>query len=298
MKTFADKINGVKNANVDNDEKMKMLLTLGLVKSDCYALFNVWRKEGVTSSGLFSYKFKYTFGVEMETYNCRDIDFKAKAQAHGIKAHGSQLRSFYNHEDSKDSYKCVYDSSIDGVYALECVSPILNEDGFESLEKACQALRESGAKVNKSCGLHVHIGAAHLTGEQYVNVFNNYKMLENVIDSFMAESRRGNNSRWCRSIKTFDFNNCNSVRDVLNKMDGRYYKVNPQSFSRHSTIEFRQHQGSINFEKIQHRVRFCANLVEWSRTNKLEYQVDTIDEIKFITDEEKAWFKNRIQELR
>lgn len=289
MKTFAESINEVKNAKVSNDEKIKMLLSLGLVKSDCYALFYKWDKE---AKDTFSHRFGFTFGVEMEVYNCVDSNLKNIARRKGLNAHGTSAD--YNHTDSADSYKCVRDGSIEGNDTLECVSPILNEHGgLESLAKMCKALKESGAKVNKSCGLHVHIGAKSLTDAQYINVFNNYKMLEDVIDTFMANSRRGRNSHWCDTLKNHEFSHCITKEDVRSELRNRYHKVNAYAYSRHQTIEFRQHAGSINFEKISNWVMFVAKLVEFSKTNKLTSPIACIDDIPFITSVEKDFFKKR-----
>ena len=78
----------------------------------------------------------------------------------------------------------------------------------------------------------------------------------------------------------------------------RYFKVNACSYSRHKTIEFRQHQGSTDFTKIKNWVNFCAKLVAWSKKNRLENEVTSIDEIPFLTKTEKNFFKSRAEVLR
>lgn len=86
--------------------------------------------------------------------------------------------------------------------------------------------------------------------------------------------------------------------DVLNIMNGnRYYKVNACSYARHNTIEFRQHQGSTDFEKISNWVNFCAKLVAWSKKNVLSSEVSSIEEIPFLTAKEKSFFKSRAEVL-
>lgn len=164
--------------------------------------------------------------------------------------------------------------------------------------KGSKSLNEANAQVNRSTGLHVHIGAQKLSDRAYVNVFANYQMLERVIDTFMANSRRVNNNGYCRSLQGKDFSFCTSKNDVYEVMDGdRYYKVNACSYMRHKTIEFRQHQGSTDFEKISNWVNFCAKLVAWSKKNRLESEVASIDEIPFLTAKEKSFFKMRAEAL-
>jgi hypothetical protein len=87
----------------------------------------------------------------------------------------------------------VSDGSIRGDNPIECVSPILNgaRGGFDTLKACCASLREVGAMVNRSTGLHVHVGG-RITEKQYANTFANYYYLESVIDSFMSPSRREN----------------------------------------------------------------------------------------------------------
>lgn len=205
----------------------------------------------------------------------------------------------YNHNDCTDHYKFVSDASIRGTNAIECVSPVLNsKDGLKSLEACCQALNEVGAKVNKSTGLHVHIATRNMTGGWYVNIFNNYKYLEGVIDTFMAPSRRGNNNGFCCTLQNHDFSRCLNQRDVQSELDyDRYHKVNAEAYMRHQTIEFRQHQGTTDFAKISRWVKFCAKLVGWSKNHELKENVNSIDEIPFLTKAEKQYYNRRATEL-
>ena len=237
--------------------------------------------------------FVFTFGVEIECLGPRaSMISSAENNNMPFRYEG------YNHNDNNHYYKFVSDSSIIGANPIECVSPILKgKDGMKSLENCCKSLNEAGAQVNKSTGLHVHIGVNGISDEQYVNVFVNYQKLEGVIDSFMARSRRANNNRYCKTIQGYDFTTCKNASFVYEKMQSRYFKVNPQSFYAHKTIEFRQHQGSTDFEKISNWVNFCMKLVAWSKNNRLENEVLLIEEIPFLTAKEKKFFNSRREAL-
>ena len=169
---------------------------------------------------------------------------------------------------------------------------------MNSLKAMCDTLAAVDARVNRSCGLHVHIGAENLSDDHYVRIVRNYQKLESVIDSFMPNSRRGNNSPWCHSLQGVDFSRCMTKRDVYDAMHGdRYYKVNAVAYLRHKTIEFRQHSGTVEYEKISNWVKFLAKLVEYSYKHEIS-SCGSIEEIPFLKESEKTYFTNRREALR
>lgn len=288
MKSLNEEIQDIKTGKGSKTLKKEALIKLGLRKHEIDIILSDLPKQ-VTE------RFKFTFGVEIECLVASSVMREcATRNAMPFQYEG------YNHTDNNHYYKFVSDSSIRGENPIECVSPVLTgKVGMKSLENCCKALNEANAQVNVSTGLHVHIGAQNLSDEAYVNVFKNYQKLESVVDTFMARSRRENNSRWCRSLQGKDFSFCTSKNDVYDVMTGnRYYKVNACSYSRHRTIEFRQHQGSTDFEKISNWVNFCAKLVAWSKKHVLQAEVTSIDEIPFLTTKEKSFFKQRAEILR
>ena len=242
-KSLNEKINDVMTSGMSNRQKQNELVKLGLQPHEVYLMLNTkaWQTSGFDIQ-------KLTFGVEIECYNVERADLIDEASLRGL-----QVRSEgYNHDDNEHYYKIVRDGSLTGENSQEVVSPILNgEKGFNSLRTLCSALGSVNAKVNRSCGLHVHIGAACMTDEHYCRLVRNYQRLEGVIDTFMALSRRGNNSRWCHTLQGIDFSGCTTKRDIARAMNyDRYYKVNAIAYERHKTIEFRQHSGTTEYEKI------------------------------------------------
>lgn len=286
MKTLKEQVEEIKIGKGSRTSKKEALVKLGLRPYEISLIMAELPKKVRES-------FVFTFGVEIECMVLRESMIScAENNDMPFRYEG------YNHRDNNHYYKFVSDSSIIGANPIECVSPILKgKDGMKSLELCCKSLNEAGAQVNKSTGLHVHIGASGLTDIQYVNVFVNYQKLEMVIDSFMARSRRDNNNRYCKSIKGFSLDGCNNASEVLGKLESRYFKVNPQSWYAHKTIEFRQHQGSTDFEKISNWVNFCMKLVAWSKNNRLENEVSSIEEIPFLTSKEKKFFNSRREAL-
>lgn len=287
MKTLNEEIQEIKNMKGSKAAKKEAFIKLGLRKYEIELLLSDLPKP-------VREVHKFTFGVEIECLVAASL-MRESATRNEMPF---QYEG-YNHVDNNHHYKFVSDSSIRGENPIECVSPVLTgKAGMKSLENCCKALNEAGAQVNISTGLHVHIGAANLSDEAYINVFKNYQKLERVIDTFMARSRRANNSQWCRTLQGRNFMWCTTKSDIFDAMNGdRYFKVNACSYARHKTIEFRQHQGSTDFEKISNWVNFCAKLVAWSKKNVLSSEVTSIDEIPFLTKKEKSFFKSRAEVL-
>ena len=225
----------------------------------------------------------YTFGVEIECYVNRTAFIDDAHNA--LLAIRDDFESCYSsiHRDDNAGFKVVRDGSVSG--GLEVVSPVMQTSDFSNLEKVCVLLNANNAKVNRNCGLHVHIGAADMTPQQYINVFINYMYLEPIIDASLAPSRREN--KYCRTMRGRE----NALLSMMGEADfakhdvedvfdyNRYFKVNACAYERHRTIEFRQHQGSTDFVKIRNWVEFLTSLCEWSKTHRLtEFITNKADE--------------------
>lgn len=300
-KTLREQINDVINSKASRRSKVQALIKLGIRENE---VDFVLPAEVRTPRNVF----KYTFGVEIECCMPRER-FETEASINGVRYHFES----YNHRDNREYFKFTSDSSIDRSHGregspIECVSPVLDGDksGFDKLAACCATMNAAGAYVNKSTGLHVHIGARQLTSEQYANVFKNYLRLEKVIDSFMAPSRRESNNTYCKSLHGKGLLSCETRQDIFdaftdghsyNRYIGRYYKVNAAAYGAHGTIEFRQHQGTTDFTKIKNWVNFCAKLVAYSTEHVIEDYVSSIDDIPFLTAAEKRFFNRRKAEF-
>lgn len=169
----------------------------------------------------------------------------------------------YNHVDYDDRWKLVSDSSC----GFELVSPVLSgEIGLRQIEAVCDALREVGAKVDTSCGLHVHVDARDLSEKEVAKVFIAYSRYEPLFDALLPVSRRGNLNRYCLSIKdavSLAADYANNLQHTYRRQYGtRYLKVNLESLIVHGSIEFRQHSGTLDSEKITNWVVLMIGFVE------------------------------------
>lgn len=168
----------------------------------------------------------------------------------------------------------VVDRNATGYRGLggELVSPPLSgETGLEEVRKALRAMVAAGATVNKSCGLHVHVDAADLTGHDVARIFVNYRSHESVINQFMPRSRVDNG--YARAVsQMYDFtgfltrvqNPATMLRTAVSFE--RYSTVNFASYARHGTVEFRQHSGSVNASKVTNWIQFVLHFVANAKT--------------------------------
>ncbi len=194
---------------------------------------------------------KRTFGIEIELVHGNKYAMRDALQRAGIDCEVEG----YNHT-TRPHWKIVTDSSIRGG-GYELVSPILKgEEGLDEVRRVCEVLNAQGATVNRSCGLHVHHGAGDLKEKHLRNLLNLYRRSEGVIDTMMPVSRRASNNTYCETLR--------HLREGERPW-GRYYKLNLESLHVHGTVEFRQHSGTVDAEKITNWVKITQMMVERSK---------------------------------
>ena len=290
--------------------KIQQLLMLGLTRrqvadlvtngnygfvQNVYARMNLAHQPEPTALPVLDYTFNRRFGIEIEAYNCRMDVLVDALREEGIQVSAEN----YNHT-TRNHWKLVTDSSLSGNNTFELVSPVLEgQNGLKELKKVCWVLDACGVKVNASCGLHIHFDAANFSLQTWKNIAISYKHIESVIDKFMPESRRNNN--YCRSLRNITEQKINNAQSIDNLQqvafeNTRYFKVNPQSYSRHKTIEFRQHAGSINYDKISNWALFLNGLVTFAQQQPIASGT-VLNDIPFLSDEQKSFFRLRTKKL-
>lgn len=310
-----EQIQSILNENRTKTSKIQKLLSLGLTRRQVADLVangnygfvqNVYKRmmQGLTNTAaqtaatiapVIDYTFNRNFGVEIEACNCTRERLARELTAAGINV---QVEG-YNHTDHTDHWKLVTDSSLSGNNTFELVSPILHgEQGLEELEKVCWVLDLCNAKVNDTCGLHVHMDAAEFDLATWKNLILTYKRLEGVIDNFMPRSRR--NNRYCKALSTITETSIKSARSISDLrtafFHNRYHKVNLEAYARHRTVEFRQHGGSTNFTKMSAWIHFLAKMITFAKQGQVQTGTP-LQNIPFLTESEKLYLKIRTKKL-
>ena len=290
MKSLNDEVKDIMTAKSTKAVKKESLVKLGLTDFDVEVILNMYKPvRAPRRRNAFTFG-QLTFGVEIECYNCNRLSLIQQAMQRNLDIQSEG----YNHEDNNTWFKIVSDGSIYGSDGNEVVSPVLKGNkGLNSLQTLCESLAAVGARVNRSTGLHVHFGAANIDDAHYIRIVRNYQKLEAAIDTFMPNSRRANNNGYCRSMRNVNLEGATTKQQLISRVDSRYFKVNMLAYNRHKTLEFRQHSGTVEYTKIANWINFLAKLIQYSYENELTANIQTIEDIPFLTASEKQYFIER-----
>lgn len=252
-----------------------------------------------------------TFGIEIELMLPRNLTSNGLAEK--IRQAGvmcNEERGSTIHA-TRTYWKIVGDGSLRSYNGRELVSPPLSgEEGFAQIRKVGQVLTANNCKVNLRCGFHVHVGIARHSVDTWRRVFKIFKKWEPAIDSFMAPSRRGNG--YCGSLLMLDphrFATATTLNDLRSavgqstndpRSPQRYRKVNFLAMLQHRTVEFRQHQGTVDSQKMEMWVKFILRCVAKSESEygSLDDQPSNLFSLlSFVgcTETEKNFFNGRAQ---
>lgn len=148
-----------------------------------------------------------------------------------------------------DVYKIKYASikddgsirEISGYFSCE-VTVLTRINDLSNLKKVCEVLNNLGAKVNSSCGMHIHLDARYMNETDVKKVGQKFSKSLKVLSKMIPKSRRNNS--YCEI-------------GVSRLHGGRYYAVNLTSFRKHKTIEIRAHSSTTDFNKIVYWIKLC-----------------------------------------
>lgn len=127
------------------------------------------------------------------------------------------LHDYYDTWEVEDTegkkWKFMYDSSINAQirqnghyvsagdeYKTEMVSPKLEYSEMEKLQEVVRCLKRAGAKVNQSCGMHVHVDASNHTPRSLKNALSIMYAKEDIL--FKALNVNPHRvEQWCQKVR-------------------------------------------------------------------------------------------------
>lgn len=206
------------------------------------------------------------FGIELECYNVSRNTVATALVNAGLSA---TIAGYAGNDYSKWQVKT--DGSINGTEGFEVVSPVLEgEAGLSEVRKVCAVLNSLDAKVNSSCGFHVHHDASGWGVQEFRNLFKRFVKFEGALDMLQPSNRRADQNAYILSVANRArpelIDSCRSVRQLSDLFGNRrYFKLNLQSFFRSGTVEFRHHSGTTDADKIVNYIRLTAAMVKDAR---------------------------------
>lgn len=174
-------------------------------------------------------------------------------------------------------------------YRVEFVTPPLNYSDIELLQNIIRKLRENGAKVHSSCGIHIHVDGANHTAVSLRRLVNFMTARQDLIYEALQIGDR--ESSWCHKLnKTLldamkkdkyltkekaeeiwysraNDGYCGGI-DHQHYNSTRYHGVNLHSFFTKGTVEFRLFNSTLHAGKIKAYIQFCLAVSAWAITSQ------------------------------
>lgn len=216
-----------------------------------------------------------------------------------------------DHEDAEEDYKwtAVEDGSVED--GIEYNSPILHESNYEEEVKQFCTTRLKQARVDCSCGLHVHLDCSDVGWLELANVFRYCKRYERYFFSLMPKSRQNNS--YCQQMP--HMRPPHTKADMIGYLYGRskvsqmkrskypdvqgngcinrYFWMNVHSYFYRRTIEFRLHNGTTNHVKVINWIKLLLLVLANARGPEKDWKHPE----ELLSQELRAYFDERIEEF-
>lgn len=150
-----------------------------------------------------------------------------------------------------------------------------------NLLKVCNLLTELKAKVNASCGMHIHLDARKLNRTEVLAIGRKFRKTLPIMARVVPKSRRGNS--YCKL----------SVSKIKGNDRERYQAVNLTSFIKHKTIEVRLHSSTTDFNKIINWAKFISAIKNAKSIKKTCHSLNDLTDYVYLEQEVLEYFTQR-----
>ena len=177
----------------------------------------------------------------------------------------------------EDGYLRLDKDSAEGYpYKVEMVTPKLTYDELPRLQECMRRVKAIGAKVNSSCGLHVHVDASNHNRQSLKNLIGIMYSKEDILFKAL-QVNEARAARWCKKVRepmlkkarllsadeTQDLTLLESVwyEGEVDKTDHynwtRYYALNLHSVFYRGTVEWRCFNSTLDPVQAAAYVHLC-----------------------------------------
>jgi hypothetical protein len=246
-----------------------------------------------------------TFGVEVEMILNREKAAKVIAEYLRGTIYHTYNRIYHTIEITAEDgrvWKITRDSSIhcnNDLDSCELVTPILKFEDIETLQEVIRKLRRAGAKVDESCGTHIHIGAERHTGKTLQNLINIFYSKDTLLYEALKVRSEGVN-HYCKMFKTELIEEINKIKNptIETVIDtwyetsnsysarnrhyhsSRYHGLNLHSYSTIGTVEFRLFNATLHAGELKSFIHLALAINHQALTQKRATATKTSEVIK------------------
>lgn len=158
-------------------------------------------------------------------------------------------------------------------YSVEMVTPICKYDDITTIQEIVRKLRAAGAKVNDSCGIHVHVDASKHDVRTLRNLVNIMASKEDLL--YKALDVEVDRERYCKKVDSKFLEELNKKRpkqmaeleDIWYDGYGynrhahynpsRYRALNLHSVFTKGTVEFRLFNSTLHAGEVKSYIQLC-----------------------------------------
>ncbi len=191
-------------------------------------------------------------------------------------------------------------------YSVEVVSPICKYEDIETVQEIVRQLRHAGAKVNYSCGIHIHVDASRHNAQTLRNVANIMASKEDLLYKTLKVLVSREN--YCKKADLRFLDDLNrhppKTMEMLERIwyngdsrrsehydDTRYHMLNLHSVFSKGTIEFRMFNSTLHAGEVKSYIQLCLAISHQALIQQRAFRSKTQ------TDNEKYTFRTWLLRL-
>lgn len=219
-----------------------------------------------------------SFGLELEFTGLsrkRACEIVGSVVSGRYEAHyvGGAYDAWEARDESGRKWTVERDASVrpDGGQKCEFVTPKCNYEDIPTIQEIIRALRKAGAKVNDSCGIHIHVDGSNHTAKSLKNLVFTFRAKEDLIFKAVG-TQRSRLRRWCKPIDDNLVGQIKKIRKVTDDNlretwystyadswesqtnhynSSRYHALNLHSLWYRGTVEFRLFEATLHAGEVR-----------------------------------------------
>ncbi len=175
-------------------------------------------------------------------------------------------------------------------YRVEMVSPICRYEDIPTIQEIVRKLRSAGAKVNDSCGIHVHVDASAHNEKTLRNIVNIMASKEDLLYKTLKVNVRRED--YCQKTDTRFLEDMNrrkpKTMEQLERIwyngegnrhrhydESRYHGLNLHSVFYNGTVEFRCFNSTLHAGEVKAYIQLCLAISHQALVQKSASRIRT-----------------------